>query len=131
MSTSNCTRKSYHHGDLEAALIRSAGKILEKEGLDALSLREVARQAGVSHNAPYRHFAEREALLAALAAKGFEMLAQAQQAAAAKGGLRAMGEAYVLFALEHPQRFRLMFGGQVSMACMVKNENCAWYTSRQ
>ena len=116
MSTSSHRKRSYHHGDLQAALIQSAGDILEKEGVEALSLREVARRAGVSHSAPYRHFAEREALLAALAAEGFGMLAQAQQAAAASGGLRGMGEAYVQFALAHPQRFRLMFGGQISIA---------------
>jgi AcrR family transcriptional regulator len=116
MSTSSRKKRSYHHGDLQAALVRSAGNILEKEGVEALSLREVARRAGVSHNAPYRHFAEREALLAALAAEGFEWLGAAQRKAAEAGGLRAMGEAYVHFALTHPQRFRLMFGGQVSIA---------------
>ena len=116
MSTLRPRKRGYHHGDLEAALLRSAGKVIEKEGLDALSLRAVARRAGVSHNAPYRHFAEREALLAALAMEGFERLGAAQRAAAEKGGLRAMGEAYVLFALEHPQRFRLMFGGRISIA---------------
>lgn len=116
MSTSSRRKRSYHHGDLEAALILAAGKILEKEGVEALSLREVARRAGVSHNAPYRHFQGREALLAALAADGFAMLGEAQRTAVASGGLRAMGEAYVLFALAHPQRFRLMFGGQVPIA---------------
>jgi AcrR family transcriptional regulator len=116
MSTSRRRKRGYHHGDLEGALIRAAGKILEKEGLEALSLREAARRAGVSHSAPYRHFAEREALLAALAADGFAMLGEAQGAAAEAGGLRAMGEAYVLFALARPQRFRLMFGGQVPIA---------------
>ena len=116
MSTSKRKKRAYHHGDLEAALLRAAGEILEKEGVEALRLREVARRAGVSHNAPYRHFPGREALLAALAAEGFAMLGQAQRAAAAAGGLRAMGEAYVLFALAHPQRFRLMFGGQVQIA---------------
>ena len=116
MSTSKAAKRSYHHGDLQAALIRSAGNILEKEGVEALSLRAVARRAGVSHNAPYRHFPEREGLLAALAAEGFERLGAAQREAAEKGGLRAMGEAYVLFALQHPQRFRLMFGGRISIA---------------
>jgi len=116
MSTLKPKKHAYHHGDLEAALTRAAGKILEKEGVEALSLREAARRAGVSHSAPYRHFVEREALLAALAAEGFGMLAAAQQAAAATGGLRAMGEAYVHFALDNPQRFRLMFGGQISIA---------------
>lgn len=97
---------TYHHGDLRAALCLAAGKILEEKGISGLSLREAARRAGVSHNAPYRHFPDRESLLAALAEEGFEVLTQ-------RLGLdgRAMGAAYVGFALEHPQRFRLMFGG--------------------
>ena len=116
MSTSKLKKEAYHHGDLRAALLRSAGKILEKEGLEGLKLREVARRAGVSHTAPYRHFHERESLLAALATDGYAMLGKAQQEAAATGGLRGMGEAYVRFALDHPQRFRLMFGGAVQIA---------------
>ena len=116
MSTLRRRKQSYHHGDLPSVLILTAGKILEKEGLEALKLREVARRAGVSHNAPYRHFAQREALLAALAAEGFERLGVAQRKAGEAGGLRAMGEAYVAFALQNPQRFRLMFGGQISIA---------------
>lgn len=102
---------TYHHGDLRAALLRSAGELLEEQGLEALSLREAARRAGVSHNAPYRHFPERTALLAALAAEGFEELGEAMEG---KGG-RERGEAYVRFALAHPNRFRLMFGGQVEI----------------
>lgn len=98
---------TYHHGDLPAALLRAAGGTLEKRGIAALSLRETARRAGVSHNAPYRHFPDREALLAALAAEGFAMLGERLRG---KPG-REMGEAYVRFALEQPQRFRLMFGG--------------------
>ena len=98
---------TYHHGDLPAALLRAAGRTLEKRGIAALSLRETARRAGVSHNAPYRHFPDREALLAALAAEGFAMLGERLRG---KPG-REMGEAYVHFALEQPQRFRLMFGG--------------------
>src|SRR5689334_16373087 len=98
---------TYHHGDLPAALLRAAGRTLEKRGIAALSLRETARRAGVSHNAPYRHFPDREALLAALAAEGFAMLGERLRG---KPG-REMGEAYVRFALEQPQRFRLMFGG--------------------
>ena len=98
---------TYHHGDLPAALLRAAAKTLEKRGPGALSLRETARRAGVSHNAPYRHFPDREALLAALAAEGFAMLGERLRGQPG----RAMGEAYVRFALEQPQRFRLMFGG--------------------
>ena len=116
MATLSRKKRSYHHGDLEIAVLRAAGNTMEKEGVEALSLREVARRAGVSHSAPYRHFPEREALLAALAAEGFERLGQVQrEAAAAAGGLRGMGEAYVQFALAHPQRFRLMFGGQIAI----------------
>jgi AcrR family transcriptional regulator len=107
MSTS-----SYHHGDLRPALLRAAQALLEKAGPDALSLREVARQAGVSHSAPYRHFSGREALLAALAADGFRRLGEAL----AGGSGRQMGEAYVRFALDHPQLFRLMFGGRLRFA---------------
>lgn len=116
MSTSKPGKPAYHHGALRAALLAAAAEVLERDGLSQLSLREAARRAGVSHNAPYRHFPDREALLAALAAQGFGMLAEAQRAAVAAGGLRAMGEAYVRFALAHPQRFQLMFGGAVQIS---------------
>src|SRR6185503_8590917 len=79
--------------------------MLETEGVGGLSVREAARRAGVSHNAPYRHFADRDALLDALVTEGFEQL---QKAIENRTG-RALGEAYVAFALERPQRFRLMF----------------------
>ena len=88
-------------------ILRAASTLLEKQGLAGISLREAARRAGVSHNAPYRHFSDRDALLAALAAEGFGLLGKAL---AGKSG-RDMGEAYVHFALANPQRFRLMFGG--------------------
>lgn len=116
MSTSKPRKHRYHHGDLPAVLLQTAGKILEKEGLDAVTVRSLTRRTGVSRAAPYRHFRHREALLAALAAEGYAMLGRAQREAAAAGGLRAMGEAYVRFALRHPQRFRLMFGGQLKIA---------------
>jgi len=116
VSTSKSAKRGYHHGDLPAALLQAAGKILEKEGVEALTVRALTRRAGVSHAAPYRHFPDREALLAALAAEGYAMLGEAQRAAAAAHGLRGMGEAYVRFALDHPQRFRLMFGGQLQIA---------------
>jgi AcrR family transcriptional regulator len=99
---------TYHHGDLRAAVLAAAGKLIEKEGLSGLSVREAARRAGVSHNAPYRHFPDRDALLAALAAEGFRQLDKSLEGRTG----REMGEAYVRYALRHPQRFRLMFGGQ-------------------
>lgn len=116
MSTSRPRKRAYHHGDLRTALLRAAGKLLEKEGVEALAVRALTRRTGVSHAAPYRHFRDRDSLLAALAAEGFAMLGRAQREAAAAGGLRAMGEAYVRFALAHPQRFKLMFGGQLQIA---------------
>src|SRR5262245_4540036 len=99
---------TYHHGDLRAALLEAAGELLEEGGIDALSLREAARRAGVSHNAPYRHFPDRDALLEALASYGFDQMNEA----AAKRPEGHMGMGYVEFALAHPQRFRLMFGGR-------------------
>src|SRR5688572_9370497 len=102
---------TYHHGDLRAAVLAAAGKMIEKEGLAGLSVREAARRAGVSHNAPYRHFPDREGLLAALAAEGFSDLGEALD----KRTGRELGEAYVRFALERPQRFQLMFGGQLAL----------------
>jgi AcrR family transcriptional regulator len=98
---------TYHHGDLREALLASATKIIEKEGLAALSVREAARRAKVSHNAPYRHFPDRDALLAAIAAEGFHLLSKAVSGHVG----RDMGAAYVQFALRRPQTFRLMFGG--------------------
>jgi AcrR family transcriptional regulator len=98
---------TYHHGDLRAAVLSAAWKMIEKEGVIGLSVREAARRAGVSHNAPYRHFADREALLEALVAEGFSQLKKALENRAG----RELGEAYVAFALEYPQRFRLMFAG--------------------
>src|SRR5262245_23167774 len=100
---------TYHHGNLKEALLTAGGELLEKQGIAALSLRETARLAGVSHAAPYRHFPDKDTLLAALAAEGFELLRQSLAARAA----REWGEGYVMFALAHPHRFRLMFGGQL------------------
>ena len=102
---------TYHHGDLRAAVLTAAGKLIEKEGLAGLSVREAARRAGVSHNAPYRHFPDRDALLAALATEGFMLLKKSLEN---RSG-RELGEAYVRFALSHPQRFRLMFGGLLAL----------------
>lgn len=106
---------AYHHGDLRSALLAAAGSLLEAEGPAALSLREAARRAGVSHAAPYRHFPDREALLAALAAQGFEALGE-QLRAAGGTGARAIGVAYLHFALAQPQRYRLMFGVALSLS---------------
>ncbi|MBZ6077650.1 TetR/AcrR family transcriptional regulator [Microvirga puerhi] len=106
----------YHHGDLWRMLIVAGREMVALSGPDALSLRAVARRAKVSHNAPYRHFASREALLAAIAAAGFDDLRHALLSAAEhtpEGRLTAMGKAYIRFALDHRPEFQLMFGGSL------------------
>jgi AcrR family transcriptional regulator len=104
---------SYHHGDLPNALVRAAVELLEEGGAAELSLRAAARRAGVSAAAPYRHFADRDALLSAVAAVGYrelaEQLAAAHPAQATPDGLVAVANAYVRFALTRPGMFRVMF----------------------
>ena len=106
--------RPYHHGDLRAALLAAAAAWLDAQGAETLTLRELARAAGVSHAAPYHHFASREELLAGVAETAFDRLADALAAAArapdAAGALLDIGEAYVREALAHPAQFRLMFG---------------------
>lgn len=105
----------YHHGDLRRALLDAARAIITTEDVQRLTLRAVARRAGVSHAAPYHHFADKAALIAALVADYFGQMATVMytEAAASSGTagdkLVALGRAYVRFALEHPAIFRLMF----------------------
>jgi AcrR family transcriptional regulator len=105
---------TYHHGDLRTALVRAAMELLEENGESALSLRAVARRAGVSAAAPYRHYADRETLISAVAAVGYEELAQrlaaAHPAPSTPDELASVAVAYVQFALERPALFRIMFG---------------------
>lgn len=111
--------KSYHHGDLRNALIQAGLEILSDEGANALSLRKVARRAGVSHAAPYRHFNDKEALLIAIAEEGFQKLSQQMQAAIDRfpdspgEQLLEVGWAYISFGLENPDHLRVMFGGMI------------------
>ena len=107
--------RSYHHGDLRQVLVRSSLEILSETGVTGLSLRAAARRAKVSAMAPYRHFADKEALLAAVAEYGFRQLAARLTAASATAadprvGLAALGVAYVIFARDEPSLFKLMFG---------------------
>lgn len=107
--------KAYHHGDLRDTLIDIGVEVLAEDGMQALSLRKVARRAGVSHNAPYMHFADKEALLAAIAEAGFKTLGQEMKravGATSEGSVEQLSEVsrvYVTFALEHPQHFQVMF----------------------
>lgn len=121
MSTSRPKKKraaaprGYHHGNLRQALLEAGLQMLEDTAHGEPSLRELSRQAGVSANAAYRHFADKEALLQALAAEGFQRLALAQAKAArsakkSQEAHRAAGKAYVAFARANPGLFKLMFG---------------------
>jgi AcrR family transcriptional regulator len=108
---------SYHHGDLKAALVACATDILRKSGPDALTLRAVARAAGVSEAAPYRHFSDRRELVAAVAEDGFRKLQDAMLTAIQKGGregMREVAKAYVSFAHDNPAEYHVMFGPEVA-----------------
>jgi AcrR family transcriptional regulator len=111
----------YHHGDLRAALVGAAAVEIERRGYEKLSLRELAASLAVSRAAPYRHFVDRRALLAALAAAGFDELAAIYRNAIGAGKtprtrLAASGRAYLAFAAERPQLFRLMFASDLFSA---------------
>lgn len=123
MYTVNITRdvhgvnmgRSYHHGDLRAALIAAGIEGLDEGGGLGLSLREMARRVGVTPTAAYRHFKSKDALLGAIAAEGFVELARAFEAAEGRATqapekLIRLGESYVAFARAKPSLFRLMFG---------------------
>jgi AcrR family transcriptional regulator len=105
----------YHHGDLKRALIDTALAMVTEEGTWSFTLREVARRAGVSHAAPYNHFPDKAALLAEVAALGFQALGQEMEKAGRRArsprqALLGIATAYVRFGVEHPGHYRLMFG---------------------
>jgi AcrR family transcriptional regulator len=109
------TNRPYHHGHLREALLRAAEQALESGGVRSISLRELSRELGVSHTSPRRHFAGKQALLDALALRGFERFDEALGRAAGKPGqefkvrLTKLARAYVGFALKHPALLSLMF----------------------
>ena len=112
-------RKTYHHGDLKNALIKAGVDILAKDGVEGLSLRKVAQKVGVSHTAPYAHFADKQALIAAISTEGFRLLYE--QLVAIRGKYRSAPAhqlveaawAYVRFAQDHPAHFRVAFSSAV------------------
>jgi AcrR family transcriptional regulator len=113
--TVRAPRAGYHHGDLRAALLVAAEQELAEQGIEAFSLRGVARRAGVSHAAPAHHFGDVSGLLTALAAEGFRRFLACQDARQATAGpsprarMLADGLGYIDFALQHPALFRLVF----------------------
>jgi AcrR family transcriptional regulator len=111
-------RSQYHHGDLRRALIDEAVRTIQREGVEALTLRTAGKHLGVSRTALYRHFADKAALLAAVATEGFrtlhsELISSWKQAGQGRDGFHAMGIAYVRFAVANPSHYRVMFGGFV------------------
>jgi AcrR family transcriptional regulator len=108
--------RPYHHGDLRRAIIKAALEILSETQSVEFSLRELARRAGVSHNAPYKHFAEKRELLAAVSTAGFELLTRRMRKEImgqrnARAQLFALWRAYIRHGVENPALYRLMFGG--------------------
>jgi AcrR family transcriptional regulator len=113
------SRPPYHHGNLHAALLEAASRLVAEVGPAGFTLREVARRAGVSHNAPYRHFRDKSELLATMATQGFQELTQAMLAAAEQQPtslerLKHSGLAYVAFALRRPEHFSVMFDAPIA-----------------
>jgi AcrR family transcriptional regulator len=109
--------KKYHHGDLKNALIKAGIEILSKEGVSGLSLRKVAKRAGVSHSAPYSHFPDKQSLIAAISTEGFNQLYAELDASVSpyaknpKQQLLEGTRAYTLFAIKHTDTFKIMFSG--------------------
>jgi len=113
------SRATYHHGDLRRALIEAAVALIAEQGPEAFTLREAARRVGVNHRAVYRHFADKSALLAAVAEQGYrELLTRMERAQERapdiEAELHALGRAYVKFALERPADYRVMFGPRLN-----------------
>ncbi|CAA0095798.1 putative HTH-type transcriptional regulator [Halioglobus japonicus] len=130
-------KKAYHHGNLREALLQSARETLAGEGIEALSLRTVAKRTGVSATALYSHFKDKQELLTMLATQGFDELAvemEREQACAERGestgGLIALARGYVQFATQNPALFQLMFGpapGEVLAAPQLQKAGARAY----
>ena len=118
MAKAKSQERPYHHGDLRRAIVKAALELLKETGSLDFSLRELARRAGVSHNAPYKHFADKRELLAAASAAGFEMLTtriarEIEDLAAPREQLFAMLRAYIDHGVENPALYSLMFGSHL------------------
>ena len=127
--------RPYHHGDLRRALLDASLELLREGGPEALTLRAAARAAGVSQTAPYRHFADRAALIAGVAEEGFRRLyarllrvvqAPLPPGSTERAGLQQLALEYLRFATEHPAEYRLMFGDE--LAARTDDELPASYT---
>src|SRR6516164_3732693 len=113
--------KSYHHGDLRRALLDEALRTIQADGVGHVTMRTLGESLGVSRSALYRHFADKQSLLATVGKEGFCMLRQAvadawERNGGGRIGFQAMGKAYVQFAVAHPSHYRVMFGGFLESA---------------
>jgi AcrR family transcriptional regulator len=120
--TAMARRDSYHHGDLKRALTSAALSLVAEKGPKGFTLTEAARRAGVSAAAPYRHFADKASLLAAVAEQGFgdlhaALVAAAEVASDPRARVIGLGRAYVRWAIAHPDHYRVMFGAEIDKAC--------------
>lgn len=119
-------KRAYHHGGLKEALIDAAHQLITEKGVDNFTMTDASRMAGVSAAAPYRHFADRQALIDALATRGYIALAERTRAERDRLGIGtvpsmiAMGQAYVRFAVEEPELYRLMVGRHVENKFMIE-----------
>ncbi len=128
---------AYHHGNLKEALLERAAEVIAERGIEALSLRGLARDLGVSHAAPGAHFADRRALLSELAKQGFEKSVEAMNAGAAAAGpdpvarYRALGRSYVRFARDFPSYFRIINHPEVQSHVdeALREARAAWVTT--
>src|ERR1700752_647485 len=119
MANTHSQEHPYHHGDLPRAMVKAALEILRETQSLEFSARELARRAGVSHNAPYKHFADKRELLAGVSAVGVEALTkrigvEAAKASQPRAQLFAVLRAYIRYGVENPALYRLMFGGSLS-----------------
>ena len=121
----------YHHGDLRAAVLAAASDVIARDGVDQLSLRSIAVELGVSHTAPRHHFGSREGVFTALACEGYELLADALEDAAAGGDFAAVGVAYVLFAVNHPGHFAVMYRPELLDAANTELQRAQQRTAAQ
>jgi AcrR family transcriptional regulator len=126
-------RGSYHHGNLRDALIETAFAMIEEDGADSLTIRRLAERTGVTHAAPSHHFADKNELMLALAAEGFNRfrsaLASVMHISDPLERLSEIGRAYVRFALEHPGAYRLIMGPALSRIQMPGQDHTTHFDS--
>jgi len=116
-------KQNYHHGDLRAALIEATAEIINREGIESITMRRLSEWTGVSRAAPYRHFEDKAALLTATAIEGFHRFSRELKSARLDESVdeltrfKNMGQAYIRFAMENTAYYRLMFGWDVTQNC--------------